>query len=240
MFKHPAPRVVWCLGMYASGSTWLFNVTREVTQRLHPQTRVTGHYVDATDRLGRLPAGLAVVKTHHLGRTAAQRLAAKAEVIMLSLRDPRDAVTSLMQHMGQNFLQALRWVEDSALFCAQYADDPRTALLRYEDGFTETPEIFDVLATRLGGGLGAQAREELFAQSRRAAIEAKIARLKDLPTAWHNPATGDVVDRDTQWHLHHAGRSGENGRWRRLLPPEAASHVEQRLDGFMRRFGYLP
>jgi hypothetical protein len=82
-------------------------------------------------------------------------------------------------------------LEESALFCAQYADDPRTALLRYKDGFTETPEIFDTLATRLGGGLSATARDELFAQSRRAAIE-------------------------------------------------AASQVEQRLEGFMCRFGYLP
>jgi hypothetical protein len=87
MFKRPAPRVVWCLGMYASGSTWLFNVTSDVTQRLHPQARVTGHYVDAIERLGCLPAGLAVVKTYHLDRTATQRLARRAEVIILSLRD---------------------------------------------------------------------------------------------------------------------------------------------------------
>jgi hypothetical protein len=226
--------------MYASGSTWLYNATRDVAARLYPELPVSGLYAEGVDALSRLPGGLTVVKTHHLPPPAARLMLGRAERIMLSLRDPRDAVTSLMQHMGQSFLQALHWVEDSALFCARHAADTRTALFIYETGFTETPTTFDLLGTALGGTLTETARAELFAATRREAIEAKIARLRMLPTSWRNPATGDLLDRDTQWHRHHAGRSGEVGRWRRLLPPEGAQTIERRLGGFMRDFGYLP
>jgi hypothetical protein len=60
-----------------------------------------------------------------------------------------------------------------------------------------------------------------------------------LPTAGRDARSGDVVDTNTQWHLHHAGRTGEIGRWRRLLPPDAVAVIEHRMDGWMRRFGYV-
>jgi hypothetical protein len=224
--------------MYASGSTWLYNTTRDVAGQLYPEAWVNGAYAEGMEALTRLPPGLNVVKTHHLPRPAGQFLHARADRILLSLRDPRDAVTSLMQHMGQSFLQALHWAEESALFCARHAGDARATLFIYETGFTEAPGTLDLLAAALGGTLPAAARAALFTSTRREAIEAKIATLEALPTSWRNPANGDLVDTDTQWHRHHAGRSGEVGRWRRLMPPEGVAVIERRLGGFMREFGY--
>jgi len=232
------PRLVWCLGMYASGSTWLFNAARDVASRLYPQEIVAGHYAEGMEVLNNLPAVLNVVKTHQLGRTEARFLEARAERILVSVRDPRDAVTSLMQHMGQSFLQALHFVENSGHFAGRHAGDARAELFRYESGFTDSEAIFDHLAAAFGGALAPEARQELFAATRRAKIEEKISRLEDLPTSWRNPANGDVVDRDTQWHRHHAGRSGESGRWHRLLPREGVALIERRMAGFMKEFGY--
>ncbi|MCB5943431.1 hypothetical protein [Acidocella sp. KAb 2-4] len=239
MLNRP-PRVVWCLGMYASGSTWTFNMAREVARQLHPGEQAEGVFAESLWQVLRLPAGMTMVKTHHLPRPAAALLGARAGLILLTLRDPRDAVTSLMQHMGRDFSRALREAEASAQFCARYAADPRSLVLRYEDGFIDTPETIDRLAERLGGALPIAARDDLFAQSRREAIEAKISKLAASPTATRSPKTpADLMDLDTQWHLHHAGRTGESGRWRRMLQPEAVSKVERQLGGFMRRFGYL-
>jgi hypothetical protein len=225
--------------MYASGSTWLFNTTREVASALG-RPKVAGSYAESMAVLNRLPANaLNVVKTHDLPRAEAAFMTGRATHIFVSIRDPRDAVVSLMQHMGHKFGQALAKVERSAAFCGHFADDARTELFSLDQGFTEDMATFDRLAAALGGGLAPATREDLFAGSRRSAIEAKIAGLDSLPTAARDLRSGDVVDTDTQWHRHHAGRTGELGRWRKLLPDNAARHVEQRMGDWMRRFGYL-
>jgi hypothetical protein len=233
--------MIWCLGMYASGSTWLYNATRQVAQIVHPQATVTGSYAETMAVLQRLPqAALNVVKTHDLDGAEAIFMATRAERIVVSIRDPRDAVVSMMQHMRHGFQLAFERVAKSAAFCAQLAHDPRAELFRYEDGFTETLKTFDRLAGMFGGALDEAARARLFARSRRAAIEQQIARLAELPTALRDPRSGDVLDSDTQWHLHHAGRTGEVGRWRQRLPVAAAVAIERRMGPWMRQFRYLP
>ncbi len=232
------PRLVWCLGMYASGSTWLFNAARAVAGVLYPQQRVAGHFVEELRPLRALPRALNVVKTHDLGPAAARFMAERADVILISLRDPRDAVTSMVQHMQLDFAPALQRAETSAQFAASFAGDARAALFIYESGFTDAAETFDSLAAALGGTLTPEQRTALFAATRRSKIEEKISRLAQLPTAWRNPADGDLLDRDTQWHHHHAGRDGESGRWRRMLPVQEVAQIERNMADFMQAFGY--
>lgn len=241
MRKSDPHQLIWCLGMYASGSTWLFNAVREVAAVLYPARRVSGRWAGGMKELIDLKApgaALHVVKTHELTPVAAKFMQARAGAIFLSLRDPRDAVTSLMQHMGESFAQALRRIELSAQITARHAGDTRTKLFIYESGFTETAAVFDDLAAVLGGTLTADQRQMLFNATRRGKIEEKISRLAELPTVWRNPATDDLLDRDTQWHRHHAGRNGETGRWRHALAPREVVAIEQRLADFMRDFGY--
>ncbi len=232
--------MIWCLGMYASGSTWLFNTTRDVARAVAPGRPVAACYAESLKMLKPVKGGdsIKIVKTHQLPSRASHFMNRQAETILLTLRDPRDAVLSLTQHMKEPLGKAMELVEGSAVFCQLHAGDARTKLLKYEDGFVDDPGTLDMLAGLFGGSLGAAAREALFNGSRRAAIEAKIAKLEALPTTFINTKSGDVVDLDTQWHRHHANRTGEVGRWRRLLDPEAARRIERRLGGWMRDFGY--
>jgi hypothetical protein len=232
--------MIWCLGMYASGSTWLYNTARTVAQTVQPDAKVTGTYAEALSVLKRLaPDALNIVKTHNLGRAETNLMALQATRILVSVRYPRDAVTSLMQHMRHSFAQALERVEKSSAFCAHFARDPRAEIFSYDAGFIDDATTLDRLATVFGGALTQAARDDIFAQSRRAAIEAKIARFEELPNVVRDARSGDEVDLDTQWHRHHAGRTGETGRWQHLLPPEAARLIERRMEDWMRQFGYL-
>lgn len=81
-------------------------------------------------------------------------------------------------------------------------------------------------------------RSRIFADTCRSAIETHIARLAALPTALHDAASGDVVDTATQWHTHHANRSGEIGRWRHLPTLADVAIIEQRLGDWMAAFDY--
>jgi hypothetical protein len=227
--------------MYASGSTWLYNAARDTARALHPERDIIGTYAERIEVLRQLrPEALNIVKTHELGRPEAAFMAANATHILITVRDPRDAVTSLMQHMRHPFGRALDRVERSAAFCAALAADSRAEIFSYDAGFTDDPATFDRLAAALGGSLDGFQRATLHGSSRREVIEAKIARIEELPTMARDAKSGDVVDLDTQWHRHHLGRTGEIGRWRRLLPPAAARAIERRMPGFMRQFCYLP
>jgi hypothetical protein len=42
----------------------------------------------------------------------------------------------------------------------------------------------------------------------------------------------------THWHTHHAGRTGEIGRWRQMLTEEQVLEVERLLGDWMDRFCY--
>ncbi len=232
--------MLWCLGMYASGSTWVFNAALEVAAVVVPSTPVVGRFVTRQDELDFLddPARLPVVKSHDTDEAAAGELARRADTVLVSIRDPRDCVTSLMLYQHYGFDLALATIERTARFCARFASHPNAVLLRYEAGFIDDIATLDLIATNFGSALPEADRARIFAATRRAAIEAFIAKLETLPTALRHEGSGDVVDTATQWHAHHADRTGEIGRWRKLLTRPQVAVIEQRLQDWMAAFGY--
>jgi hypothetical protein len=59
-----------------------------------------------------------------------------------------------------------------------------------------------------------------------------------MPGTLRDPRSGDMLDPETQWHRHHAGRAGEVGGWRRILSPAQATTVERRMADWMAASGY--
>ena len=232
----------WCLGMYASGSTWLFNVAMHIAATLAPEKPPIGRYITDISELAPDQAAIdrVVVKTHYVDNASAEALCRLASSLLISIRDPRDCISSLMLYQHYPLELALQAVEASALCCGRFAIGPRTLLLRYENGFTGEPGTLDRVAVMLNGRLTNEDRVNIFAANSRTSVEARIAGLDTLPTAIHDAATGDIVDPATQWHRHHANRSGEVGRWRHLLTLADVAIIEQRLGDWMHRFGYAP
>jgi hypothetical protein len=235
------PMMYWCLGMYGSASTWTFNVVLKLATALNPEHPVTSQFVGST-----LPdfgenGGPVVVKTHATG--IADELSRRAEAIVITIRDPRDAVASLMTHLELPFDFALGLIEATALTCARFATDPRAVLLKFEDRFYDRPETIDRLAALLPGTLTDDARIRIFLNSRREFVELFIAGLENLPTfrTELNQVTGRqlMFDQVTQWHKHHSGRKAEVGRWRRELSGLQVARIEARLRGWMESYGYL-
>jgi hypothetical protein len=230
----------WCLGVYSSGSTWLFNAVRSVAAAAFPErTLLTSFVYKAASVPG--PADertVVIVKSHHTEAAAAQMLRDRAAVIWLSVRDPRDCVASMMRYNDLDFREALRTVEASAHYCGRFAADIRARVFRYEDGFIENAATLDRIGEELGANLSLSQRNQIHQDLRRPAIERFIAQLPAMPSAVREPATGHIYDQATHWHDHHANRSGEVGRWRHELTADQVAAIEGRLGGWMRRFGY--
>lgn len=227
----------WCLGMYASGSTWLFNVVREIMAATTgtPHGVFVAHDVDLQGLDG--TGSTLVVKTHDSDPPSEAWLSAHAAAIWVTIRDPRDCVTSLMRYHDFTFADALESVAASAHACARHVSDPRAILLRYESGFIDNVVTLDVIATAFHAPMAPRDRARIFRNSRRQAIEAFIARLPELPSAI-TVAEDHRVDLVTQWHDHHANRDGEVGRWRGMLSLDQIRAVEAALGAWMDRFFY--
>jgi len=235
-------KVHWCLGMYSSGSTWVYNVTRQIAASVDPTKPVQGHFVSvvadvmAMDQPGRSH----IVKSHEVDdEVSILEISKRADAIIITIRDPRDAVTSLMFYQARDFDQSLSLVEKSARLCARFAGDQRSLLLRYETGFIDDMATLDRIAESFHQPLPATERTQIFASTRRAAIEALIAELPRQPVKLINASRPDhLADPVTHWHTHHAGRTGEIGRWRRMLTKVQASEVGRLLGDWMDRFSY--
>ena len=227
--------IVWGLGMYASGSTWLFNMALKLAESLAPdqprETRFVARAVDVGDL--RPAQRLLLIKSHETDDVSEAQLAAAADFVVVTIRDPLDVTASVMQYQKRDFEGALDLVAQSAEQCARIAGGARALLLRYEAGFVDDPATLDRLAARLGGVLPVAERSRLFAATRRPEIERHIAGMARMPGVLVHRETGDLLDPKTHWHSHHANRTGEVGRWRRILTPAQAEAVQARLRGWM-------
>jgi hypothetical protein len=232
--------VFWCAGMYASGSTWAYNVVCALADATGRGVEV--RFANGAAELPGLEAADHdhVVKTHDLPEDAAAALLALGPRVLATIRDPRDAVASLMTYQRYRFDMALGAVNASARFATAIAERTGGLLLRYESGFTENPATVGRIAEALGLPCDAATAERIFAAHRREAVERYIGGLDTVPGVHKDPRSGDVMDHLTQWHKHHAGRSGEIGRWRRTLLPGQPQAVDAMLGDWMARNGYEP
>jgi hypothetical protein len=226
-----ANRLFWCLGMYASASTWLYNVVRQISAAAQPAQPVRTHF--ASGRLNEAALaqpGLHIIKTHEISDDAAvQALTRRADKILVTIRDPRDAVTSLMLYHGHTFERALPLVAAAMRLCARWAADPRTLVFHYESGFFDDERTLDRIAAQLDLNVPEADRRKIFAALQRGQVETYISGLPRLPGVLQDRISGDLLDPQTHWHTHHAGRSGEVGRWRRMLTGAQAQEIVLRL-----------
>jgi hypothetical protein len=230
----------WCLGMYSSASTWMFNVVQQIARSAAATKQVMPAFVGNTIPDCDEDQQTLVIKTH--ATEYEQALGQRAQAIIITIRDPRDAVASLMVHNKAPFDVALRATEASAWTCARVAKLEKSSVLRFEDRFFDDPATVERIADLFPGQLTHDDSKRIFAQFSRDQVEKFIATLEALPTtvSEFNDVTGhwDIADAATGWHKHHAGRSAEVGRWHHDLSDLQARIVQHRMRPWMERFGY--
>ncbi len=134
----------------------------------------------------------------------------------MTMRDPRDAVASLMVYHGHDFDKAFALVERTADLCVGFARDRRVQVFQYESGFFADPQTVQKLGEILGYQLPEKIVQRIFNGLQRAEVEKYIAGLPQRPGVLQDRISGDLPDPATQRHTHHAGRSGEIGCWRNM------------------------
>ncbi len=217
--------------MYASASTWTFNVVRRILQtaQMAPLDVV---FVSGNEknRAWSGPGRITLIKSHEIrNETRVAEIARHSSKLLVTIRDPRDSVTSLMQAHNYEFSRALDYVETSALLCRSFSKDRRAKLFRYESGFFENMATVTEIAAHLGYELATDQAEAIFASLTRSEVEKHIGTLPKIPGILKDQASGDFLDPQTQWHSHHAGRTGETGKWKTVLTAGQESEILSRL-----------
>ncbi|MDA8252458.1 MAG: hypothetical protein M0Z28_25270 [Rhodospirillales bacterium] len=233
------PLLTLTLGLHGSASTWAYNVAREAMAWACGADGVAACFADSPAELlaGTRALGRRVVcKTH--GFPGLDVLAHLTQArLVATVRDPRDAVVSLMERFAAPLSVAVRGVAQDCQYAAWCAAAGHL-LLRYEDRFFDDPGTVSRLAAHLGLALPAVEGARIFADWRTERVRAFAASVAALP-AERLVRAGDtfLFDRLTQVHHTHVG-DGRIGKWRERLDPVAQAELSRLFAPFLQRFGY--
>jgi hypothetical protein len=224
-------------GLNGSGSTWAFNLIAAVLERGAPDARIHTLYSDLfLDDVLAADADTTIVKTHRLP-AAVRTVAALLRVpIVLTVRDPKDGVASLVSRFGFDFDEALEQVRQSAEALAPLGAAAGILTFRYEDGYTRKRDTVDALAGYLGVALRRDDRDAIWDSLTPDAVRATIDELAASGVfAEGEPAA--AFDLKTHWHPGHVG-DGRVGTWRTALDALQAARVDGATEAFRAAFGY--
>jgi len=234
-----SPKIVATVGLHGSASTWVFNVVRELLVDAAGEAGVLAVYVDQASEMpdGAARAGRHVVLKSHQGSPGLDALLAEQHaVILLSVRDPRDAVLSMVQRFDEKFANAAHALARDCARVIRLAEEGHP-VLRYEDRFFADPATLARLAVQLGLAPEAAAREAIFARYTTQAVREFTRLVPDLPPDRLARDERVVFDRLTQIHHTHIG-DARSGKWREL-PGNLPAELTRFFAPVLERLGYL-
>jgi len=230
-----APIRVLAAGMVGSGSTFLFNVIREILAS-DPHIPSVATYSDEWNPL--FMSHKRLVLKSHWGIRALTPLAESGVLLpVVSVRHPGDSVCSDMERFGFPFDFALKRVELSLKFCDALRRMEDTVLYRYEDRFTADARTAAGLARIVGIKLPADRLAEISRGYGADSVRNYAATLNRVPDLMSNPDNpDDAWCPTTQIHRGHIGRL-TSGRWRDL-PLEQRHEIDMVCGEDAASFGY--
>jgi len=232
--ENPPPRVVLCLGLKSSGSTWLYNVAIRILKEAHPgKGAVAAFFADNSAMIpeGAEKAQVLVIKSHEPSKTILFLTRFARGQALVTAREPRDSVASLMQRFGHSFESALKDVREGGKHVMALARERRTMTLRYEDGFPDKERTVDDVAAFLGVKISTSLRRRIFRSLTREAVQKKIRTLHAGET---DP---NAFDPTTQWHPGHVG-DGRIGKFKSVLSAAQQKEIAAATKEYAKKFGY--
>ena len=198
--------IVFSLGVYSSGSTWVFNVIQEIVS-VTSNNSIAVYAEDAPSLLASCSDlhDFTVVKCHAMDQKLMNLALMTGAKIITSVRDPRDCVLSLSQRFGLNDDEARQLIDRSVVAVASVQLNFDCLQLVYEDRFTENPATIALIADWLGVGLTDQQQQSIFAKY---GIEQVRKLVQGFAEQGHTPSWFDPA---THWHVNHVG-DGKSGK----------------------------
>ena len=240
-----APDIALCAGLKSSGSTWLYNAVIQMlgaaggaSSSARAKSGVLAFYAE---NIGSFPPGAElarhlVIKTH-IPSPSLQFLARFARAAtFVTVREPRDAIASLMQRFDHKFTNCLKEVSAGATRMVELKKSGGALILRYEDEFFDQPETLREVAAHLGIRVPATKLDKIFRSLTREEVRKKIDRLERRGTFGRSPDP-DSFDPKTHWHPGHVGDAAV-GKYAAILSSKEQQATLTELADYCAAFGY--
>ena len=228
--------VVLCDGMLRSGSTWSFNVVRELIRTCEPHRKVFGFYSEnpavilsaARPRFSNL-----VIKSHKLDPSAYELCSAGAIKAVYTWRDPHDVIVSSQRMFGDSVDHSIGLLRNALRVWSFHRATSSACIISYESMIHSPLTSIHSIAAYLG----------LRVEPKQAAQIAEVTSLENLKSFSQHVdelegsrvvrKDGLVYDRQTLVHQNHI-QNGGVGYGAGLLDPEHVSAIDALLreEGF--------
>jgi hypothetical protein len=237
--------VILCAGLKSSGSTWLYNAVVQLLEEdrgndvaKRGSAPMLPFYADSLRdfpaRAAR--AGTMIIKTHRPSSGMEFLTRYVQASVLITVREPRDAIASLMQRFGHRFEPCLSEVSVNGRRIVDLLENGGAVVFRYEQRFYERSESLERLATQLNLKISKQARGRIFRALTAANIKKRITSLS-AGGAFGKRPTPDSFDMRTQWHPGHIG-DRQIGKYRAFLTLDMQERILAAMGDYCSAFGY--
>jgi hypothetical protein len=232
--------IALCLGLPGSASTWAYNICAQLL--MLKDASLDCLYADRFEdvRIYVTAAEAAstplIIKSHMADRDLRAYFSRPNLSVILTVRDPRDCVLSLMERFHLTFDFAVAGVLES---CKTVLDFQRFGipLLRYEDQFFDSKETVIAMHRYLQIEVDCDF-DELLRQHRKEAVISFIETFDELPKERIQILSAiDSCDKATQWHTRHFG-DGLVGKWQQRFSYEQKTILDRELGPAIEALGY--
>jgi hypothetical protein len=166
-----------------------------------------------------------------------QMLAAlSSSPVVLTVREPSDAIASLMARFHSDFDTALASVARSAQCCVELMHGVDPLVLRYEDRFYDTQATVEMVASHLELCVPKDAAARIWTEHTAEMVRLQIAD-RQRRGMFGDDAHPTCYDPDTHWHPGHVG-DREIGKYRSMLSAEQQAQVIDATRDYCCVFGY--
>jgi hypothetical protein len=234
-----------CNGVIRSGSTWSFNVCRELYRLAAVQSRqpFASNYLDGaqledfiTNRWAATPTAM-VFKCHDIGPVAFATLQAGKAKAVYTYRDPRDCVASDLLFRNYTFERSVKRVHGTLEYLHVLESTSSVLLSRYEDMMADRPSEIRRIAKHLGIHADDAAIQKIDAKTNLQNCNTVCESLKDRPVDKVVRFGNHLADPFTQLHENHLN-GGTIGRWKYEFSPEQISYATEFFAPMLLKLGY--
>lgn len=220
------------LGIPSSASTWVYNILKVILKKR--ETSVDAYQCETLGDLERNIGSTArahVWKAHNLQHPLLRMIELTEMPIVISIRDPRDAVASLVGRFNANPVDSAQQVMRSiaSVFSATAAASRRSMVCVYETSFPERVETVQAIADLMRIALTPAEVIAIQSEFSLAQVKKFTSGLDALPGERLVRNGDDVMDRDTQFHRVHVSDAAI-GKWRNVLPPDLHADIDGLFD----------
>ncbi len=232
------PKAIIVSGLQRSGSTWLFNVAREVAKLA--TVDFFSCYSDAlkSELITKAQnSALLIVKAHTPARELCDFIQSSPGIFFATYRDPRDCVASLMTQFKLGFDEALASVTRTSNWFIQLDKSYKPFLLCYEKKFTQDPLTIRLVADKMGYPISDLDIDTIYKTLSPESI-ASLITLRDENGHFTDARPDKQYDRETHWHPNHLG-DGSVGKYQTVLTLAQQRRILQQNVPFYLRY-YAP